>query len=225
MSLLNLGGTSALPEGALVGSGQRVTSGAQPGPDAPPNAPKRYAIIAHTASQGTDGGPMDAQIVHDGENQGVTVIRGLSKILDPDNIVTIGGGGNRTFKLPVGSWKIRVRVPGYYCKAFQAYLYQRPGTGPVTVYLGETGDLLAIGNGYAGFDTDGADPQRHAVLAALVAVSDPAKYFEVWTRQESWSHTRTSPLRERALGVASNFDDGAATAVGEIYTTIEIEEL
>lgn len=87
------------------------------------------------------------------------------------------------------------------------------------------GTKIAIGNGYAGIDVDGADPQRHAYLNVVYSVTDPNKWLEIYMRQQSWSFARSEPTRSRALGVASNFDDGAGNDVDELYTVVEIEEL
>lgn len=221
MSLRNLGGTSALPAGALIGSGLRVTSGGQPGPDTEANTPKRYAFIAHREEMGTDGGGCDIQLGAGPDAEGVATIPNLEKLSDPDNIVTISGINNQRFQLPIGLWNLRIRVPSYFSQEFQAYLLEKDEDN---LCVG-CGTKLAIGNGYAGRDADGADPQRHATIDALVSVTDPAnKWFEIFVHQGSWSFGRTNPTRDRALGVASDFDDGAAVAVKEIFTLIEIAE-
>jgi hypothetical protein len=226
IALRNLGGTSAVPAGALIGSGLKLTSGAQPGWDTPGNTPKRYAAIAHREDMGDDGGPMDVQIGTGSSARGDGMIKNLEALFDPSSIVTIFGPNNSRFRIPNGSWKIRVRTPAYFSKGFKVYLIERPGppAPPAPLVFYGTGTILALGNGFAGNDGEGAQPQRHAVAEALVSVTDPAKYFEVWMSQESWSFGRTNPTRDRAMGVASNFDDGAATPVREIYSIIEIEE-
>lgn len=223
LSLRNLGGTVVVPPGALIGSGLRLTSGAQPGPDTPGNTPKRFAIIGHVMDRGEDGGPMMIQNGTGSTAYGVGNIFPLSTIENPDSIVTIFGASSQRFRLPVGSWRIQARVPAYYCKAFQVYLLEYPGPGGSSAV--GNGFKLAIGNGYAGIDTDGSDPQRHAYLNIVYSVTDPEKWLELFMRQESWSFGRTEPTRSRALGVASDFDDGAGNDVDELYTVVEIEEL
>lgn len=217
MSVENLGGTSTLPAGALIGSNLRVTSGAQPGPDTPANAPKRWAYIAQTEDQGDDGGPLDNQFGTGSTASGAGSVKHITKISDPDNIVTIFGASSSTFRLAIGLWHFKIRVPAYYSRGFKAYLLE--------VVPGQVGIPVGSGNGYAGIDNDGADPQRHAVIDALVSVTDPEKYFQINVQHQRWSFARPEPARSRAFGVASNFDDGAATAVREIFTSIEIEEL
>lgn len=216
LNLRNLGAVSAVPAGSLVGAGLRVTSGGQPGWDVPANTPKRYAILAHMEDMGDDGGPMDVQ--YGSYSQGYAVIPHLEKISDPDAIAVISGDDLTRIALPIGSWKIRARVPSYYSKAFQAYLKLRTGDD-LTI---SGGTLLATGNGYAGIDGNG---QRYAVAEALAIVTEPSNWFEVHVRQESWTFARIEPLRSRALGIGSNFDDGISTPVREIFTVVEIEEL
>lgn len=224
MSIRNLGGTSALPAGALIGPGLLVTSGGQPGPDTPGNTPKRYACIAHREDMNTDGGAFQVQLGVGTAAGGITSIPNFEKIVDSTNAVEIFGNRNQSFRLPVGAWKIRVRTPAYYCNAFQTMLLRRTPE-PISIPPPNSA-IIALGNGFAGLDADGADPQRHAVAEALVPVGDPqAAWFEVWLRVQSWNTNRASPLRERSTGVASNFDDGAATPVREIFTIVEIEEL
>lgn len=222
MSLRNLGGTSALPPGALVGAGIKVTSGAQPGWDVPGNTPKRFAFIAHMEDMGEDGGPLDVQIGA-GPGRSYGGIKHFEVISDPDSIVSISGSQDQQIKLANGLWKMRVRTPAYFCKAFKVYLIERPGPASPLVF-NQPGVVLAVGNGYAGFDSDGADPQRHATVEFMVPVTDPAKHLEVYLQVEEWSFSRALPLRNRTKGVGSNFDDGAATPVREIFTLIEIEE-
>lgn len=223
MSLRNLGGTVVVPPGALIGTGLLLTSGAQPGPDTPGNTPKRWAIIGQVMDRGEDGGGMTIQMGSGSSAQGSGNIYPLSVIENPDSIVTIFGVSNQRFKLPIGSWKIQVRVPAYYCKAFQIYLLEYPGPGG-SEGVGN-GTKLAIGNGYAGIDTDGSDPQRHAYLNIVYSVTDPNKWLELFMRQQSWSFARPEPTRSRARGVASNFDDGAGNDVDELFTVVNIEEL
>lgn len=223
LSLRNLGGTVAVPPGALIGSGLRLTSGAQPGYDTPGNTPKRWALIGHTMPRGDDGGGLLMQMGSGGAAQGAGNVFPLSVIENPDSIVTIFGVSSQRIKLPVGSWKIQIRVPAYYSKAFQAYLLDYPGEGGV-VSVGN-GNKIAIGNGYAGIDTDGSDPQRHAYLNVVHAVTDPERWLEIYVRHQSWSFSRPEPTRSRALGVASDFDDGAGNDVDELFTVMEIEEL
>jgi hypothetical protein len=223
MSLRNLGGTSAVPPGSLIGAGLRVTSGGQPGPDTPANTPKRFAIIGHVMDRGEDGGPMTLQIGAGSIAQGVGHVFPLSSIVDADSIVQIFGPSNQRFRLPVGSWKIQIRTPSYLCKAFQVYLLEYPSSEGSSAFA--AGDKIASGNGYAGVDSDGSDPQRHAYLNIVYAVADPEKWLEVLVHQQSWSFNRSEPSRSRALGVASDFDDGAGNDVDELYTVIEIEEL
>lgn len=223
MSLRNLGGTVAVPPGALIGSGLRLTSGAKPGPDTPGNTPKRFALIGHVMDRGEDGGQLTIQMGTGSSANGLGPIFPLSVIENPDSIVTVFGPSNQWFKLPVGSWKIQARVPAYFSKAFQVYLLEFPGPGGAT---GTTdGFKLAAGNGYAGIDSDGSDPQRHAYLNLVYAVTDPEKWLQLLVHHESWSFSRTMPTRGRALGVASDFDDGAGNDVDELYTVVEIEEL
>jgi hypothetical protein len=219
MTVRNLGGTSTLPPGALIGSGLRVTSGAQPGPDTPANAPKRWAFLVHGEAMGEDGGPMDVQQGTGSAASGTGVVNHLQDLYNDDGVVIVSGSDDSAFQLPVGLWNLRIRVPSYYCRAFQVRLVSRASltTG------GE--QILAIGNGYAGIDADGADPQRYASLDALVSVSNPALFFQVRIWQESWSFARVEPTRSRAKGIASDFDDGASVPVREMFTTIEIEEL
>ena len=201
MSLRNLGGTSTIPVGALIGAGLRVTSGAQPGPDTAGNEPKRYAIIAQMEDMGEDGGGLDIQIGGGTTAMGYGTINHLEAIHDPDNIVGIEPTTGRYFTLPVGSWKIRARVPGFYSRAFQAYI--RSAAAEDVGYIRTT--LYAVGNGYAGMDADLSDGQSHAIVDALIAVTDPELTYRVDVQHERWSFGRAENLRDKARGVASNF--------------------
>lgn len=220
LQLENLGGTSTMPVGALIGSGLRVTSGAQPGPDTPGNTPKRYAIIAQMEDMGDDGGPLFVQYGTGSTAGGMGVVSHLEKILDEDSIVTISGSSNFQFSLPVGSWKINVRAPSYNSKAFQVYLVRSPEFNLISAL----DERLATGNGYAPIIAGGLGAQENADVSAIVAVSGLI-YFKIQVRQQSWSFGRAATARNRALGVGSNFDDGAAVPVREIFTLVEIEEL
>ncbi len=223
LTLRNLGGIAAIPAGSLVGSGLRVTSGSQPGPDTAGNTPKRHAIVGHVMDQGEDGGPMQIQMGAGAAAQGAGAVYPLEVVSDPDSIIQIFGVSLQNIRLPIGAWKIHVRVPAYYCKAFQAYLLEQPDEDGNEFVGG--GTKIAKGNGYAGIDSDGADPQRHAYLNVVWNNSDPDKYLQIFVRQQSWSFARSEPTKSRALGVASDFDDGAGNPVDELFTVMEIEEL
>lgn len=221
LNLRNLGASSSLPAGALIGAGLRVTSGGQPGWDTPGNTPKRYAILAHMEDMGEDGGPMQSQIGTGTTAQGAGVVPHLEVISDPDNIASISGAFNSQIRLPVGSWKIRVRAPSFYSKAFQLYLWQRTGD-PNIVNTISGGILLVIGNGFAG---QTIEQQSHAWADTLVFSTGDGTWWELTLRQASWNFSRPNPKKDQAFGVASNFDNGSGVDVREIYTVIEIEEL
>src|SRR6478736_2550576 len=91
MSVRNLGGTSTLPPGALIGPGLRVTSGAQPGPDTPANTPKRWAFLVHGEAKGEDGGMMDVQLGTGSSASGTGVVKNLQDLYNDDGVVTVAG--------------------------------------------------------------------------------------------------------------------------------------
>lgn len=221
INLENLGGTSALPAGALIGSGLKLTSGGQPGVTAEANAPKRFAYLAQKEDMGTDGGPMDFQFGVGVNAQGFGVVKHLEEISNIYGVVQISGADNERIRLLPGSWKIKVRTPSYYSKAFRMMVRER---SPDDLAAG-SGVLLTHGQGYSSQLANSIGRQTSAEAHGLVAVSDPNKWIEISLWQESWSFARGATLRNRAFGVAANFDDGAAVAVDEIYTLIEIEEL
>lgn len=221
INLENLGGTSALPAGALIGSGLKLTSGGQPGPDAEENAPKRYGYLAQKEDMGTDGGPMDIQIGVGVNAQGFGIVKHLEEIYNGYGIFQIFGTNSERIRLLPGSWKIKVRVPSYYSKSFLVMVRER---SPDDLSVG-SGELITQGQGYAAQLSNNVGTQRSAEAHGIIVVNDPDKWIEINLWQQSWSFGRNATLRDRAMGVAANFDDGAAVAVDEIYTLIEIEEL